>query len=1298
MLFKTNILNNLSSNKVTSSLAMMISKDNWTEDHTNKVEVEGTDLYYFDQVQGYIVPDNSSLTEYNDAGIFINKSGVNYIEFGCSESYTPANDISIVLYYNTNLITTSGTGYLPLTGGTVTGRINLNYGSGASNDIGHIRGNYIDSSSGSTTNYWQIDFTANGRSQICIDDINIKKVSDYNTGSTGYLYRYYPIGIKNTSSLGSYLSQNTLSVNSYAIHVMYNGGASNGTKDFSMIPGGTGRLYIGYSTLVLGNSMTVANNNYAGSIRLYRNGTGYTDILTTYSTNTSSNYEIYLPNNSGTIALTSDIPEINGGLGLEGSGIYVPTTSGEQGSLLMSNGTSDVPSWTDKSIYIDSINTSDSSIDLKLNGSLYIGSGYDRDFDPTVTISDGTITADLYSGKYKFINSYDYYDESSDKGICLPLAFGYDGYVGKFEDDEVSIYYKNGSNTVNGFAKLIIGNNYKQGTNFNSEGSIRLYTSSTGSVNIVTSPSDDSYTVTLPSNSGTLALVSDIETMSPKININGDSESDTSVIYSPIESGTNGSLLRSNGKDKDPTWTDDALYFNSSNLVSLKDIHIGTKSSEYSTNGYDPSNILLKTDGSGVFRTRVLTNRLEFYPGNAGNNNYLYYTIIHGPNTLNDGSNNIYLPTGNGTLALTSDIYTYTTVVGWYNSTSNLAASNGSVSLNLVKTKDNKTYTVSSYKIIKGTNGINVTSDSNGTIIIDGSEINGSGSGSDTTVESSAINFASSSDTTYSIPLIDYSLSEGTDTIDTIYSSKDNGDLSYDNSTGTLNVSQINTTYISDGTDDGSISVGSVISIYANDIQINSDYYGVTFSTNAYHNGDIYATYIYPNASYCFDSSTTYIKDVTLANTIILRPGWQSNEDDNTVMYYINSDDSTVKNNNKDYVYLTLPTKDGKLALVDDIPKKISDLTNDDIGDDTQPIYMKDGVLKPIKYSIGEIVKLDYEDSEEPYAISNSGDGDNVLTERAIYYGLPTINGAHDYTSDTNIYAPTSGGTSGYFLTSNGSSVPTWFDGVFYESSSSKIVFKKYLEGRYTNNSTTSTTWKIDTSNGDAIFSSLYLNSQSNQARISYLGSSNINLTVPENSGTIALTSDISKAISNIKYTMPIEFSLDKTIKLGSNNSGILMHDIDDVYGFLFQTNNSNKGTDYTETILKFGDEWSKDDTDGSDEYVDWNGYFNFTTRNAKVSITGNDTSGSIQLNAQKASTTGASIKLDGLNGRVSVTGKLDVSNSTVIGKLTLQGVSSATKISSDTSVYSIGRVNVMSSGNAVPNGLAEGDILMVYE
>ena len=73
---------------------------------------------------------------------------------------------------------------------------------------------------------------------------------------------------------------------------------------------------------------------------------------------------------------------------------------------------------------------------------------------------------------------------------------------------------------------------------------------------------------------------------------------------------------------------------------------------------------------------------------------------------------------------------------------------------------------------------------------------------------------------------------------------------------------------------------------------------------------------------------------------------------------------------------------------------------------------------------LGAAATKDVTDSTSAGAI---GTGTNLVTERDVYYGLPKINNAHTYTSDTNIFAPTAGGSSGQVLRSNGATAaPTW--------------------------------------------------------------------------------------------------------------------------------------------------------------------------------------------------------------------------------------------------------------------------------
>ena len=63
-------------------------------------------------------------------------------------------------------------------------------------------------------------------------------------------------------------------------------------------------------------------------------------------------------------------------------------------------------------------------------------------------------------------------------------------------------------------------------------------------------------------------------------------------------------------------------------------------------------------------------------------------------------------------------------------------------------------------------------------------------------------------------------------------------------------------------------------------------------------------------------------------------------------------------------------------------------------------------------------------DSTQPSALAVT---DAIVTERAVYYALPTINGRHDYISTTNYYAvPTTQGTMNQLWCSKGDGTGTW--------------------------------------------------------------------------------------------------------------------------------------------------------------------------------------------------------------------------------------------------------------------------------
>lgn len=82
------------------------------------------------------------------------------------------------------------------------------------------------------------------------------------------------------------------------------------------------------------------------------------------------------------------------------------------------------------------------------------------------------------------------------------------------------------------------------------------------------------------------------------------------------------------------------------------------------------------------------------------------------------------------------------------------------------------------------------------------------------------------------------------------------------------------------------------------------------------------------------------------------------------------------------------------------------------------------------------LISRPYSDSSSAEALTNST---NFVTERDVYYGLPTINGNHTYTFETSIYAPSSAGSLGQILTSS-EGIPVWAKYIIAESAFSDIA------------------------------------------------------------------------------------------------------------------------------------------------------------------------------------------------------------------------------------------------------------------
>ena len=104
--------------------------------------------------------------------------------------------------------------------------------------------------------------------------------------------------------------------------------------------------------------------------------------------------------------------------------------------------------------------------------------------------------------------------------------------------------------------------------------------------------------------------------------------------------------------------------------------------------------------------------------------------------------------------------------------------------------------------------------------------------------------------------------------------------------------------------------------------------------------------------------------------------------------------------------------------------KTASKLGTASVGTASKPIYLSSGVPSAIQYTLNAACAKAVSDSTAAGALSSTDT--NVPTVRDIYYGTPTINGSKGYTSNTNIFAPTSVGSKGSLLVSNGSGEPSW--------------------------------------------------------------------------------------------------------------------------------------------------------------------------------------------------------------------------------------------------------------------------------
>lgn len=400
----------------------------------------------------------------------------------------------------------------------------------------------------------------------------------------------------------------------------------------------------GWAILSLGNSTAsgVENNKY-GILRLYSN-TSYNAIL--MANNLSNNRTIYLPDASGTVALTSDIPDISGIISDDktwnsvtlnkstmttNQSIYVPyvatTTATEAKLVEIIEGATvahKIPKY-DSNAYLYSTTPSANDNSTKVATTAYVDNAISNGGNVFIATYNVTtieqVRAAYQAGKYIICNA------SSEIQGCFSLA-------------EREIIYDVDETTI--ITEMYIFK-YVDGYSGSSTSRVELWS------------------IVLDKDEGWYYNNTNINI--PKIILNGSSTTSASF-YAPTTAGISGQILTSNGSGA-PTWAA---------APSITDEKL--KTTAITADGDQRYFILDSNNNAASTKTRT-TNALSYYLtsnsisilalGDAdvqgqirlycGNGNSPGYSILQ-PGDNGSSTVTLTLPNTTGTIALTSDIST----------------------------------------------------------------------------------------------------------------------------------------------------------------------------------------------------------------------------------------------------------------------------------------------------------------------------------------------------------------------------------------------------------------------------------------------------------------------------------------------------------------------------------------------------------------------------------------------------------------------------------------------------------------
>lgn len=399
-------------------------------------------------------------------------------------------------------------------------------------------------------------------------------------------------GSGTTDYLAKWSGTDTLSFTSLSIGTSY-----NSSSDLY----GTIKLYVG----------SVGQIDWRGQLVFY-DGSSKTITITPPSLTTSRT--LTLPDKTGTVALTSDIPTVPtitlNGSSTTSPSFYAPTSAGTSGYYLKSNG-SGAPTWTSFPTIINTRATATSggtTLSLVNTGDMYTWNNKLDAFKVTLSYLNDTYSVDKTESEIqtavnagKFVYLYDStgtditiaplvcYDDQH--GITFAATTGFTHLNYQMGQDGVSVTLRN-SGTVTSVA---ISNASNGGLSVSNSPITTTGTISIGHSNVLSSAQTTSgvYPIKIDKN-GHISEYGSAITI-PSITLNGSSTTSPSF-YAPTSAGASGYILTSSGSGA-PSWSN-ATATPTASTISKFDSYAHINSADMSTQ--DVSDFVDALDGQGA--------------------------------------------------------------------------------------------------------------------------------------------------------------------------------------------------------------------------------------------------------------------------------------------------------------------------------------------------------------------------------------------------------------------------------------------------------------------------------------------------------------------------------------------------------------------------------------------------------------------------------------------------------------------------------------------------------------------------